>query len=102
MNNNIDEFIEFLHGLIKRPGMFFINKVEDYNLIITGYLYGTTEENSQIVAEFVGKFNQYVNKEIGAKKEQFEWFKLIRLYSGSDAHSIVLFSELFERFLECK
>lgn len=95
------KFIEFLKGLIKRPGMFFINKVEDYNLIITGYLYGAIEENSQLVAEFVGKFNQFVNKELGTGKEQFEWFKLIRLYSGSDAHSIVFFSELFERFLEC-
>lgn len=93
---DLNDFLSFVFLILKRPGMFCVNKVEDLNYMITGYTFGNS---NQEVAELLSHFRIFVNNDMDSISNH-DWVKLIRLYSGSDSHSLKLFQDMFERFLE--
>jgi hypothetical protein len=96
---NSKEVIEFknvIGNLLDRPGMYLINKVEDYELFFLGYELALKSDN---VTEYIRGFNLFVNNwaELGEEKG---WAKLIRFYSSTDIHSVELFTKLFREYAE--
>jgi hypothetical protein len=87
--------------LLEKPGLFGINKIEDIYYFILGYDMCITsndlEENDY--SYFKDNFRDFVNKDFDSDQNH-DWAKLIRLYSGSDTHSIQLFTSLFNKFIE--
>lgn len=96
------EIYEIIGQLIKMPGVYGINRVEDIKFMFLGgdLFY---PNNVSLCNEFVTAFNIYMNdffrKEYNFK-DFYDWDKLIRLYSGSDKHSLELFSKFFYEYLE--
>ena len=87
-------------SVIERPGMYLVNNVEELSLIIYGYLMGKGDVDC---IELMSEFRDFVNKECKTdKKRDHNWPRLVRFYSGSDAHSLTLFRHLFDKFLVAK
>lgn len=93
---SIAQFLSFIKQINNRPGMYGVNQVKDIALIIFGYRYSNNDEANGI-DEFLTGFRAFVNVEFGTK-EDFDWPKLIYLYSGSDSHSLQLFDKLFKSY----
>ncbi len=92
------EFIEFIKAVLDRPAMFCVNNVEDLSLFLTGYNYGSAnEETNNILSDF----RDFVNKHFESK-DDVNWPRLIRFYSASDHHSLEVFRKLFFNFIETK
>jgi len=89
------KFFEKLSYMIERPGMFGIQKVEDIKLIFTGEI---VINQNLVIETWNAEFNEYVFNKVDSSLINFDWSKIIRLYSGSDAHSIELFKDLFLGF----
>jgi hypothetical protein len=98
MDSSFDKALNFLTSILSKPGMFGINRVEDINLMILGYSFASVDNE---LSEMMIEFTDFVNNNFEFT-ESFGWVKLIRLYSGSDSHSIQLFAEIFKRFLKEK
>jgi hypothetical protein len=93
-----DGYIDFIKKVTTRPGMYQINRVEDIWLVSLGYQQALQESENKEIGDFLVAFRAYVNKDFNSK-ENHGWERLIRLYSGSDSHSIGLFVQLFSKFL---
>ena len=79
--------------------MFGIQKVEDVGIIFLTEIF---INNNMVIDEWSTKFSGFVIKDTDSGLHNFDWCKIIRLYSGSDAHSLELFRELITRFNEGK
>ena len=75
--------------------MYNVQKVEDINIIFTSEIIIHQNEN---VEEWSNKFRQFVIADVDERLSDFHWSNIIRLYSGSDSHSIELFKQLCEKF----
>jgi hypothetical protein len=94
-----DSFIFSIENIIKRPGIFMINRVEDIENVFLGYdlaVSGCCEDKSAII--FMSEFKAFVNKEFESEQET-NWARLIRFSSAGDLHSLELFSKLFHQFV---
>ena len=91
----MEEFNSFIKLISTRPGMYGINRVEDINFMIYGFLYAS---KSEIHGNCISGFGEFVIKKYELK-EDIHWCRLIRFYSTSDSHSLKLFRNLFEEFL---
>ncbi len=78
--------------------MFQVNRVEDLSLLLFGYQHCLLVNSESDTADILGEFKKYCNIYFNST-EDHSWEKLIRLYSGSDSHSIKLFSQVFDDFL---
>jgi hypothetical protein len=92
----LTELIKVVRHLMKRPAMFGINKVEDFDLIILGYTMSYSDEN---IDYFLLGFDEFVKKK-WPDMGKYNWVKLIRLNCGGDLSSVELFSKLMEEYLE--
>ena len=93
----VKEFLDKLKVVLDRPGMYGIQKVEDINVIFFSETYFNRNKE---IEEWSSKFSRFVIDETNNALDNFDWCKVIRLYSGSDAHSLELFKELSTRFSE--
>lgn len=91
------DFLDKLNIVLDRPGMYSIQKVEDISIIFFSEIF--LNRNKEI-EEWSSKFSRFVIKDTNSALENFDWCKIIRLYSGSDAHSLQLFKELSTKFAE--
>lgn len=89
------EFIEFVRGIISKPGMYQINNVEDLYLVLFGYSVGCENQN---IYNFLDNFRDFVNNEYKSK-DNIDWSRLIRFHGASDYTTIQLFADNFERFV---
>ncbi|OGU76121.1 MAG: hypothetical protein A2W11_01835 [Ignavibacteria bacterium RBG_16_35_7] len=96
---NKQDFISFISLLSSKHGMFMINNVEELSIAFIGYSFALNEEERKAFDLFMGDFTVYINSDFKSK-EKFSWQKLIRLYSGSDKHSLELFETLFTKYLQ--
>jgi hypothetical protein len=94
-----DRYIDFIKKVTAWPGMYQINKVEDIWLVSLGYQQALQESENVEVGNFLVAFRAYVNEHFNSK-ENHGWERLIRLYSGSDSHSIELFVQLFSQYVD--
>lgn len=91
------DFLLFLTSLMNRPGMYLVNNVEELSLVILGYLAGRKDTDC---INLMSKFRDFVNKESKIdKKNDRDWPRIVRFYSASDSHSLVLFRTLFDKFV---
>ena len=98
--NRVEKFIQSIKNIIKYPGMFGINKVEDIEFIFMGYEFACVgNKKNNALFDFTHEFKKHVNKWAGSKIER-NWSRVIRYNSASDIHSLELFKKLFESFLE--
>ena len=88
---------ELITAITKRPAMYGVNKVEDIELIILGYTACSAVAQDN-VSDFNTAFRNYVNTHFEMTGD-YAWPRLIRFHSGSDSHSIELFSKLFFKYL---
>ena len=98
----MEEWYVTIGHLLKRPAMYGLNKVEDIKLLFLGVRLFCFN-NSLLSNEFETGFNVFVNAFFTKEhnfKEPHDWSKLIRLYSGSDKHSLELFGRFFYEYLE--
>lgn len=91
-------FIDFVNMILKRPAMYQVNKVEDLWLVMFGYQCSLSEGANKNIGDMLLDFRKFVNKDFDSK-EDFSWDKLVRLYSGSDSHSLELFNQVFSQFI---
>lgn len=92
----LDKFLSLIDSVLKQPAMTNINKVEDLDYLIKGYSYAIQDEH---LIDFLDRFRAFVNVDVESKCNH-SWTQLIRLYSSNDGHSLLLFQEMFNRFLE--
>jgi hypothetical protein len=92
----MEKFLEVLNHRLERPGMYGVNRVEDLYHFIWGYATGA---NSQEVWDLMSDFRVSLNKDWKTTKENHDWPRLIKLYSGSDLHSVELFKQKLNEFL---
>ena len=92
-----EKLIELIKAITKRPAMYGVNRVEDIELIILGYTAcsAVIQENA---SDFNIEFRRYINTHFEMAGDH-SWQRLIRFHSGSDSHSIELFSILFSKYL---
>jgi hypothetical protein len=95
MEENELKFIDLIRSILKRPGMYQVNKVEDLYYIILGYSFSQT---GNLITDALSKFRRYVNAEFESK-DDIDWCRLIRFSSSSDSHSLKLFGQIFEDFV---
>ncbi|MGN6293136.1 MAG: hypothetical protein ACTHMV_10370 [Chitinophagaceae bacterium] len=93
------DFFERLSFVLERPGMFGIQKIEDVFLIFSAEIF---IHRNEWVEKWNQRFNEFVIGEINETLTNFDWSKVIRLYSGSDYSSIELFKQLYSRFTEAE
>ncbi len=95
----VQKFLTQLIAVLDRPGMFSIQRVEDiYTIFLSEILFHKNEELEKWSADF----SNFVKMDINENFNNFHWARLIRLYSGSDAHSLELFRELCLRFMNTR
>jgi hypothetical protein len=92
-----EKLIELITAITKRPAMYGVNKVEDFALIIFGYI-ACSAVAQGTSSDFNTEFRNYVNKDFEMTGDH-DWPRLIRFHSASDSHSIELFSKLFSKYL---
>jgi hypothetical protein len=93
----IKDFFKQLSIVLDRPGMFGIQKVEDIAIIFfTEILFNRNEALEKCSTQF----SSFARKEIDENLVNVDWSKIIRLYSGSDYHSIELFKDMFNNFMK--
>lgn len=97
MTEGIKLFLNKVRIVLERRAMYGVQKVEDINLI---FFYEIFFNQNQEIEDWSRRFSFFVAKDIDNKLENFDWCKIIRLYSGSDAHSLELFQELSSKFIE--
>jgi len=93
--SQLDKFTELIKAINKRPGMYHVSRVEDYELIFIGFRFSW---NDKSVDEFIQEFDLWVGKK-WENLSAYGWSKLIRLNCGGDSHSLELFSKLFNEYL---
>lgn len=92
-------YIKTLMQMLEKPGMYRIQRVEDIDIFIRAEI---IFNRNKIVEDWCSKFSRFVVKRVDKNLKNFDWCKVIRLYSGSDSHSIELFKQLFLEFIESK
>ncbi|MEC3906136.1 hypothetical protein VOI54_03845 [Tamlana sp. 2201CG12-4] len=95
MKNIKKEDLEAISIIINKPGMFAINKVEDFYFFFLGYTF-KDEHLSGIMNQ---EFSKYVKEKLKFKDDNAKWYRIIRYYSTNDVHSVELFLNLFSNFL---
>jgi len=93
----ITEFIEKIKIILEKPGLFRVESVDDISLFVTWEIH---MRGNKEVSEFFGEFTRYIEKDQHKLLQGFGWNKLIGLYSGSNSHSLVLFSQYLNSFIE--
>jgi len=93
----VNEFLNKLKIVLERPGMYGVQKVEDISIIFFSEIFFNRNRE---IEEWGNRFSHFVIMEINTSLKNFDWCKVIRLYSGSDAHSLELFKELCSKFTE--
>ena len=91
----VKEFLDKLRIVLDRPGMYSIQKVEDINTIFFSEIFFNRNKE---IEDWSSKFSHFVINDTNNALDNFHWCKIIRLYSGSDAHSLDLFGELCTKF----
>lgn len=89
------EFIEFVRGIVSKPGMYQVNNVEDLHLVLFGYSIGSKNKD---IYDFLDDFRDFINKEYKSK-DNIDWPRLIRFHGGSDYTTIQLFADNFEKYV---
>ncbi len=90
------EDLNLLHYVLKRPAMFSIHNIELFYVFFTGYLLGRDEN---ILRDYLNNFNDFIINKFSKKHfEEFNYDRIIRLYSNDDAHSIELLKQLISEF----
>lgn len=95
--SKIDDFLSLILQIVERPGMYGVNELDDLYFIMLGYMYSDIQEMSEI-SDLLEKFRLFINEHFESN-EGHDWHKLVKLYSGSDIHSIELFGRLFNQYL---
>jgi len=99
----IDEFYKLISSIVNRPAMFGVQDIEGLSLMIFGMSI-SSGELSEIATDFNSKFRIFLNKkykdDFKSKTLDFDWPRLVRLYSASNQHSLALFGSLFNEFFE--
>lgn len=95
--NKVEKFLQFVYHIVERPGMYGVNEIDDLYFITLGYQYSDLEGTSDI-SELLDGFRDFLNKRYKTN-DNHDWPKLIKLYSGSDRHSIELFGRLLGEYL---
>lgn len=95
--NKLKIFIELVSSVVKRPAMYWVNNVEDFNLLILGFKMACNEDEH--VADLMNSFNAYVNTRFETN-EDIHWARLIRYHAGGDFNSLKLFSQYFFDFIK--
>ncbi|MNJ95294.1 hypothetical protein D3C87_130040 [compost metagenome] len=92
----LNKFLIFIHSAIKQPTTLNINKVEDLDYLIKGYVQAMPDKN---IINTLNLFRNFVNLDMESKTNH-NWVQLIRLYAANDDLSLKLFDEMFKRFLD--
>jgi hypothetical protein len=71
-----EKLIELITAITKRPAMYGVNKVEDIDLIILGYITCSAVVQGNAL-DFNTEFRNYVNKDFEMKGDH-AWPRLIR------------------------
>jgi hypothetical protein len=90
------QFLDVLNTVLSRPNMFRIHRVEDLWIFIWAEV---LINGNEAVAQWSGKFSEFVMKEINTALVGFDWSKIIRLVSESDVHSLELFKQMYWKFI---
>ena len=93
---NKAKFINLISGVLKTPGLFQVNRIEDLDLIITGYKCAVNEVELE---DFIADFRAYVNKRFESS-EDVHWVRWIRFRAASDMHSLELGKSVFSEFIQ--
>ena len=98
MHQRVMNFIKLTNHILKYPGVYMINKVEDINIFYLGYQHALLGADGARVNSFLNSFKKFVNDYYPFEKE-LDWTKIIRFHAGSDKHSMELFQKIFDSYI---
>lgn len=98
MNNIKKEDLKTISIIIDKPGMFAINKVEDFYFFFLGY----TFKDEHLSGVINHEFSKYVSEKLKFRDNNAKWYRIIRYHSTNDTHSLELFLDLFSDFIGYK
>ncbi|WP_426584256.1 hypothetical protein [Mucilaginibacter sp. R-33] len=93
------KFIEFISAVAKKPAIYQISNVDGIYAMIFGYIAGS---QSEILNVFHQNFRTFVNEYFASDfviQGDYNWPRLFRFYSASESHSVELFLQVFEQFI---
>ncbi|RKR81590.1 hypothetical protein BDD43_1739 [Mucilaginibacter gracilis] len=98
-----NRFYDWVAAILKRPQMFGVESVNDLSLVIMGIMFASGSL-ANIASDFNHSFKIYVNKnhadDFKSKKTDYDWVRLVRLYSSGNKASLELFERWFNDFVE--
>lgn len=62
----MNEFTNYIVHLLRRPKMFFIQKVDDFYFMVNGYIAGKEKDE---YGAFMNEFSRYLSKKYNFKKD---------------------------------
>ncbi|WP_188953552.1 hypothetical protein [Filimonas zeae] len=100
MNEDFERFINFIQAVVERPGMFFVNNVEDFSLVILGYRAACSNHSQsyEAVNDFFNNFKGFINKHYGMS-EDLDWARLIRFHCVNDFTTLEFLKRKLNEFI---
>src|SRR4051812_27537205 len=96
--NVLKDFIVLINAIIKRPGMFMVNNVENLGLVIFGFKCACNDANRELLDNLLDGFKKNVNERFETKEDS-DWVRLIRFYGVGDNNTLQLFELAFDSFI---
>jgi len=96
-DKKMNDFLNLVSYIIRKPGMFNVNELDDLYFIMLGYRLGNTLFGEEL-ASLLNDFSHFVSQHYELERDH-EWVGLIKLYGGSDTNCIALFERLFSQYL---
>lgn len=87
-------FIDILASVLKRPGMFQINNIEDLYFFTLGYSISSSDKGDPCIHYFLDSFSDFISAK-HQLSDRTNWSRYIRFISGGDKHSLELFETYF-------
>ena len=94
------ELVDKLSFIVSRPGMFMINKVEDFHVFLQGV--SISKEYLNLSNKIDEEFSQFLLKLSPNPNDEIRWYRIIRFQSSTDIHSLDLLKEYFIKYLNEK
>lgn len=93
----LKRFIREIEIILEKPGMYRVETVNDINLFVIWEIH---MRRNKKISDFFGGFDEFVKKSNDKSFKGFGWSKIIMLQSGSNMHSLILFKQYLDNYLD--
>lgn len=94
-----DSLVQFINMIVKSPGLFLVNNIEDLGLAVFGFVEGARIcSDVTDLNEFMQNFRRFTNEYFETEAD-YDWAGLIRFHCSGDKGSLELFKQIFDKYV---